>query len=456
MSSPAVAYARENHPRFLNELKDLLRIPSISTLPENKADCRRAAELLLAELTHIGFEHAKLLETEGHPMVYADWLHADGKPTALFYGHYDVQPTDPEDEWLSPPFEPTERDGNLYGRGTCDDKGQVWAQIKALESLMAANGKLPINVRVLLEGEEEVGGEGIEAFVASKPPELKSDFALVSDTELFAPGLPTLCVGLRGMIYTELEVRGAKTDLHSGMYGGAAPNPFVAIAQILAKLKDEDGHILIPGFYDDIIPPSPEELAAWRSLPFDEEHYRITEVGSRTLVGEAGYSVLERTWARPTLDVHGIPGGFIGAGAKTVIPAKAVAKVSMRLVPGMTPAKTFALYKEFVEKIAPVGVDVEVRLISAGDPCLVRVDNPYIQAATTALREVWGQETVFIRSGGSIPIVGDFDRNLGIPSVMMGFGLPDDNIHAPNEKFHLKNFELGIESVVRFLEEAGK
>src|ERR1017187_7471902 len=456
MSSSAVDYARENHPRFLNELKDLLRIPSISTLPENKADCRRAAEFLRAELTRIGFEHAKLLETEGHPLVYADWLHADGKPTALFYGHYDVQPTDPEDEWLSPPFEPTERDGNLYGRGTCDDKGQVWAQIKALESLMAANGKLPINVRVLFEGEEEVGGEGIEAFVASKPPELKSDFALVSDTELFAPGLPTLCVGLRGMIYTELEVRGAKTDLHSGMYGGAAPNPFVAIAQILSKLKDEDGHILIPGFYDGIIPPSPEELAAWRSLPFDEEHYRLTEVGSRTLVGEAGYSVLQRTWARPTLDVHGIPGGFIGAGAKTVIPAKALAKVSMRLVPGMTPAKTFALYKDFVEKIAPSGVDVEVRLIHSGDPCLVRVDNPYIQAATTALREVWGQETVFIRSGGSIPIVGDFDRNLGIPSVMMGFGLPDDNIHAPNEKFNLKNFELGIESVVRFLEEAGK
>jgi len=456
MSSPAVAYARENHPRFLSELKDLLRIPSISTLPENKANCRRAAEFLLAELTRIGFEHARLLETEGHPLVYADWLHADGKPTALFYGHYDVQPTDPEDEWLSPPFEPTERDGNLYGRGTCDDKGQVWAQIKGLESLLAANGKLPINVRALFEGEEEVGGEGIEAFVASKPPELKSDFALVSDTELFAPGLPTLCVGLRGMIYTELEVRGAKTDLHSGMYGGAAPNPFVAIAQILAKLKDEDGHILIPGFYNGIIPPSPEELAAWSSLPFDEEHYRLTEVGSRTLVGEAGYSVLERTWARPTLDVHGIPGGFIGAGAKTVIPAKAIAKVSMRLVPGMTPAKTFALYKDYVEKIVPAGVDIDVRLIHSGDPCLVRVDNPYIQAATTALREVWGEETVFIRSGGSIPIVGDFDRNLGIPSVMMGFGLPDDNIHAPNEKFCLKNFELGIESIVRFLEEAGK
>jgi acetylornithine deacetylase/succinyl-diaminopimelate desuccinylase-like protein len=258
------------------------------------------------------------------------------------------------------------------------------------------------------------------------------------------------------MIYTELEVRGAKTDLHSGMYGGAAPNPFMSLAHMLAKLKDENGHILIPGFYDDIIPPSPEELKAWKSLPFDEEHYRKTEVGSRTLVGESGYSVMERTWARPSLDVHGIPGGFIGAGAKTVIPAKALAKVSMRLVPGMTPAKAFALYKAYVEKITPVGVDAEVRLISAGDACLVRVDNPYIQAATKALHEVWGKDTVFIRSGGSIPIVGDFDRHLGMPSVMMGFGLPDDNIHAPNEKYHLKNFELGIESIVRFLEEAGR
>ncbi|MGO9317154.1 MAG: dipeptidase [Terracidiphilus sp.] len=457
MSSPAVTYARQNQPRYLKELKDLLRIPSISTLPENKADCRRAAEFIMRELTRIGFEHACLIETEGHPLVYADWLHAAGKPTGLFYGHYDVQPVDPVDEWLSPPFEPTERDGNLYCRGAADDKGQIWAQIKALESLFAANnGKLPVNVRIIFEGDEEVGGEGIAAFVASKPLELKADFALVSDTELFAPGLPTLCVGLRGMIYTELEVRGPKTDLHSGMYGGAAPNPFVSIAQIIAKLKDENGHILIPGFYDGIIPPSPEELKAWRSLPFDEEHYRKTEVGSRSLVGESGYSVLERTWARPTLDVHGIPGGFIGAGAKTVIPAKAVAKISMRLVPNMTPAKSFELYKSYVEKIAPAGVEVEVRLISAGDPCLVRVDNPYIQAATRALHEVWGKDTVFIRSGGSIPIVGDFDRHLGTPSVMMGFGLPDDCIHAPNEKFHLKNFELGIESVIRFLEEAGK
>jgi acetylornithine deacetylase/succinyl-diaminopimelate desuccinylase-like protein len=470
MSSSAVAYARQNYPRFLDELKALLRIPSISTLPEHAGDCRRAAESLAADLKKIGMENVRLIETKGHPLVYADWLHAAGKPgvpadrsssvgwkpTVLVYGHYDVQPPDPLDEWLSPPFEPTERDGNIYARGAVDDKGQVVAQVKALESLLAANGSLPLNVRVLFEGEEEVGGEGIASFVASKPPELAADFALVSDTELFAPGLPTLCVGLRGMIYTELEVRGAKTDLHSGMYGGAAPNPFVSLAQILAKLKDEDGRILIPGFYDDIVPPSPEELAAWQSLPFDEEHYRVTEVGSRQLVGEPGYSVLERTWARPTLDVHGIPGGFIGAGAKTVIPAKAVAKVSMRLVPAMTPAKAFALYKSYVEQIAPAGVDVEIRLIHSGDPCLIPVDNPYIKAATSALKEVWGKETVFIRSGGSIPIVGDFARHLGLPSVMMGFGLPDDNLHAPNEKFHLKNFALGIESVIRFLEETGR
>ena len=457
MSSSAIVFARENRSRFLDELKALLRIPSISTLPEHKPDVRRAAETLAAELKRIGMEHVRLIETgsserAGHPLVYADWLHAAGTPTALLYGHYDVQPPDPLDEWLSPPFEPEERNGNLYARGAVDDKGQMYMHVKALESLLAADGKLPLNVRVLLEGEEEVGGEGIAAYVATQPADLKADFALVSDTEMFAPGLPTLCVGLRGMIYTEIEVRGAKTDLHSGMYGGAAPNPFVALAQIIAKLKDESGRILIPGIYDKIIPPSADELAAWKSLPFDEEHYRETEVGSKTLVGEAGYSVLERTWARPTLDVHGMPGGFIGAGAKTVIPARAVAKVSLRLVPDMTPGETFALYRDFVLQLAPAGVDVEVRLIHSGDPCLIPTGNPYIQAATAALKEVWGRETVFIRSGGSIPIVGDFARHLNLPSVMMGFGLPDDNLHAPNEKFLIANFYQGTESIIRFLE----
>ena len=460
MPSTAIAYAREHKARFLEELKALLRIPSVSTDPAHRGDVRHAAEVLKANLEKIGMEHVRLIETgssekPGHPLVYADYLHAENAPTGLLYGHYDVQPPDPLDEWLSPPFEPTERDGNLYARGAVDDKGQMYMHLKALESLLATGKGLPINVRVILEGEEEVGGEGIAGYVASRPADLNADFALVSDTEMFAPGLPTLCVGLRGMIYTEIEVRGARTDLHSGMYGGAAPNPFVALSQIIAGLKDETGKILIPGIYDNIVPPSPEELHAWRSLPFDEEHYRQTEVGSRELVGEAGYSVLERTWARPTLDVHGMPGGFTGAGAKTVIPAKATAKVSIRLVPDMTPAATFTLYREYIQTIAPRGVEVEVRLIHSGDPCLIPVNNPYIQSATKALHEIWGEETVFIRSGGSIPIVGDFARHLNLPSVMMGFGLPDDNLHAPNEKFLISNFHRGIESIIRFLELTG-
>jgi acetylornithine deacetylase/succinyl-diaminopimelate desuccinylase-like protein len=456
MSTPALTYACQNAPRFLEELKALLRIPSISTDPEHRGDVRHLAELLAAELTRIGLEHVELIESpSGHSLVYADWLHAPGKTTALCYGHYDVQPAEPLDEWLSPPFEPSERDGNLYARGAVDDKGQMYIHLKAIESLLAAGDGLPINIRVILEGEEEVGGESIARFVAQHPERLKADFALVSDTEMFAPGLPTLCVGLRGMIYTEIEARGAKTDLHSGMYGGAAPNPFVALAQVIAQLKDADGRVLIPGFYDGLEAPSAEELAAWERLPFDEEHYRATEVGSTELTGEPGYGVLERTWARPTLEVHGMPGGFIGVGAKTVIPAKALAKISMRLVPAMTPAVTFARYKEFVLSLAPRGVTLEVRLIHSGDPIVVGTDNPYIRTAAQSLGEVWGREAVFIRSGGSIPIVGDFERHLKIPTVMMGFGLPDDNLHAPNEKFKIENFHRGIESIIAYFTALG-
>lgn len=457
MPSAAVDYARQNYPRFLSELKTFLRIPSVSTLPEHKSDVAAAAAWLAEEMKRIGLEHVEVIRTEGHPLVYGDWLHATGKPTALCYGHYDVQPPDPLDEWKSPPFEPTERNGNLYARGAVDDKGQMYIHIKALESLFKAHsGKLPINVRVILEGEEEVGGEQIARFVREHPERLKADFALVSDTELFAPELPTLCVGLRGMIYTEIEARGAMVDLHSGMYGGAAPNPFIALAQIITQLKDSSGRILIPGFYDDVEAPSADELKAWKQLPFDEEHYRKTEVGSPVLTGEPGYSVLERTWARPTLDVHGMPGGFIGAGAKTVIPAKAVAKVSMRLVPNMMPEKTFAQYKSYVQSLTPAGITLDVRLIHSGEAIVIGTDNPYIEAATRALRQVWNKDTVFIRGGGSIPIVGDFERHLKIPSVMMGFGLPDDNLHAPNEKFHLANFYRGIESVIAFFEELGR
>jgi acetylornithine deacetylase/succinyl-diaminopimelate desuccinylase-like protein len=459
----AVAFAKENTERFVDELKSLLRIPSISTDPERAADVRKAAEFVASELRRIGMHNVRLIETTtathpaGHPLVYAEYLEADrvdGKPTptVLMYGHYDVQPPDPLDEWKSPPFQPEERNGNLYARGAVDDKGQMWMHVKALESLFAANGgKLPVNVRVIIEGEEEVGGEGIAAFVREHPDKLKADVALVSDTEMFAPDLPTLCVGLRGMIYTEIEARGAMTDLHSGMYGGAAPNPFIALCQIIAQLKDKDGRILIPGFYDKVATPTDAELKAWKALPFDEEHYRKTEVGSSVLTGEPGYSVLERTWARPTLDVHGMPGGFTGVGAKTVIPAKALAKVSMRLVPDMTPADTFAKYKAYVESLCPAGISLEVRMIHSGDPIVVSTDNPYVKSATEAMHQVFGKETVLVRGGGSIPIVGDFIRELGIPTLLMGFGLPDDNLHAPNEKFNLANFHRGIESIIRFL-----
>jgi acetylornithine deacetylase/succinyl-diaminopimelate desuccinylase-like protein len=329
--------------------------------------------------------------------------------------------------------------------------------LKALESLFqTSEGRLPVNVRILLEGEEEVGGEGIARFVREHPEQLEADFALVSDTEMFAPGLPTLCVGLRGMIYTEIEAQGARTDLHSGIYGGAAPNPFNALALVIAALKDPQGHIRIPGFYDRIAAPSPDELEAWKSLPFDEEEYRKNEVGSRELTGEPGFSVQERTWARPTMDVHGMPGGFTGAGAKTVIPAKATAKISFRLVPDMDPQESFGLYKSYVEALQPEGVELKVRLIHSGNPIVVSTNNRYIQAATKALHQVFGKETLFIRSGGSIPIVGDFERYLKIPTVMMGFGLPDDNLHAPNEKFHIANFYKGIESIILLFEELGR
>jgi acetylornithine deacetylase/succinyl-diaminopimelate desuccinylase-like protein len=452
----ALDFARTHQARFLDELKTLLRIPSISTLPEHAGDVRHAAVSLAREMERVGLEHVQVIETSGHPLVYGDWLHTPGKATCLTYGHYDVQPPDPLDEWLTPPFEPTERDGNLYARGAVDDKGQMYMHLKALESLFQAHGgRLPLNVRVLLEGEEEVGGEGIAGFVRDHPEQLQADFALVSDTEMFAPGLPTLCVGLRGMVYTELEALGAGTDLHSGIYGGAAPNPFIALAQVIAALKDPQGHILIPGFYDKVAAPSADELRAWKSLPFDEEEYRKSEVKSRELAGEPGFSVLERTWVRPTMDVHGMPGGFIGAGAKTVIPAKATAKISFRLVPDQNPQEAFAQYKSYVESLRPKGVALRVRLIHAGDPIVVRTDNPYIRAATRAMQQVFGKETVFIRSGGSIPIVGDFERHLKIPTVMMGFGLPDDNLHAPNEKFHIANFHRGIESIILLFEELG-
>jgi acetylornithine deacetylase/succinyl-diaminopimelate desuccinylase-like protein len=456
MASPAVSFAKDNQQRFLGELKDLLRIPSVSTAPEHKEDVRRAAEFVANDLRRMGMENVEIIQTKGHPLIYADWLHADGKPTVLCYAHYDVQPAEPLNEWISPPFEPTERNDNIYARGAVDDKGQLWMELKAVEALMKGHGgKLPINVKFIIEGEEEVGGESIAAYVRKEKARLKADFALVCDTELFAPNLPTLCVGLRGLVYTEIEAQGAKTDLHSGMYGGAAPNPLFALIEIISKLKDARGKVLIPGFYNKVKAPTKAELKAWKKLPFKEDHYRKTEVGSKVLTGEPGYSVLYRTWARPTLEVHGMPGGFVAAGAKTVIPARASAKLSMRLVPNQDPDDILKRYTKYVKKLTPKGIDLNIKVYSKGPACVVSTDNRYIKAATEAMHDVFKKETVFIRSGGSIPIVTDFQDVMKLPSVMMGFGLPDDNLHAPNEKFHIPNFYRGIESIIRFFEKLG-
>jgi acetylornithine deacetylase/succinyl-diaminopimelate desuccinylase-like protein len=456
MASPAVSFAKENQQRFLGELKDLLRIPSVSTAPQHKDDVRRAAEFVANDLRRMGMENVEVIPTKGHPLIYADWLHAAGKPTVLCYAHYDVQPAEPLNEWISPPFEPTERNDNIYARGAVDDKGQLWMELKAVEALMKGHGgKLPINVKFIIEGEEEVGGESIAAYVRKEKAKLKADFALVCDTELFAPNLPTLCVGLRGLVYTEIEAQGAKTDLHSGMYGGAAPNPLFALIEIISKLKDAKGKILIPGFYSKVKAPTKAELKAWKKLPFKEDHYRKTEVGSKVLTGEPGYSVLYRPCARPTLEGHGMPGGFVASGAKTVIPARASAKVSMRLVPNQDPDDILKRYLAYVKKLTPKGIDLNVKVYSKGPACVVSTDNRFIQAATEAMHDVFKKETVFIRSGGSIPIVTDFQDVMKLPSVMMGFGLPDDNLHAPNEKFHIPNFYRGIESIIRFFEKLG-
>jgi len=453
-----MTYFQEHQADFLEGLKTFLRIPSISTLSEHKPDIRRAADFALNELRGAGMTSAELIEsnTGGNPLVYAEWLGAPGKPTILFYGHYDVQPADPLDEWKSPPFEPDIRNNNIYARGAVDDKGQVYIQIKAVECLMKTHGKLPVNVKFLLEGEEETGGEHIEAYVKSKPPRLRADAVVVCDTEMFAPELPSICIGLRGMVYYELFVEGANHDLHSGVYGGAAPNPIMAISEILAALKDRDGHILIPGFYDRVVPPAEKERQAWARLPFNEKEYTEGEMGARELTGEPGFSVFERTWARPTLEVHGIRGGFTGEGAKTVIPARAVAKISTRLVGDQQIDECIAQTRAAVKAACPKGVKAELKVLHTGAPSLTDPDNPFIHAAADALQQTFGKETVYIRSGGSIPIVGVFDRYLGIPSVMMGFGLPDDNLHAPNEKFHLPNFYRGIETVARYLEILGR
>ncbi len=450
--SQAVASNRQN---YLSELTEFLSIPSVSTLSEHKEDVQRAAQWVADDFKRSGMENVLVIPTHGplsHPLVYADWLHAPGQPTIIIYGHYDVQPPDPLEEWKTPPFEPTVRDGNIYARGSADDKGQLYIHMKAVELLMKQHATLPVNVRFLIEGEEEVGGEGIETYVKEHPEELKCDAVLISDSHMFAEGLPAIDVGLRGMVYTELTVRSARQDLHSGLYGGAVPNAINTLCYIVSKLKDEQGRVLVPGYYDDVRPLTDEERAEFAGLPFDAEEFREKEVGSPALMGEPGFSPLEQIGARPTLDCNGIIGGFTGEGAKTVIPAVARCKISMRLVSDQDPNKIWDQFKNYVEELCPPYATVDVSLIHTAEPVLLPTDSPFMQSATAALSEVFGKKAVFLRGGGSIPIVSLFSKVLGVPSVLMGFGLPDDNLHAPNEKMHLDNVYKGIEASVRYME----
>ena len=441
----------------MDDLLEFLRIPSISALPEYAFDVARAAAFVRDWLARAGLDNARLIEDSGsgNPLVCAESLRAPGKPTLLLYGHYDVQPPDPLEEWTSPPFEPAVRDGNIYARGAADDKGQLYILMEAVARCLRERGRAPVNVKFLIEGEEESGGEHLEKYVRSKPAGLQADAAVICDTAMFAPDLPTLTTGLRGIVYGEIHVEGARGDLHSGDYGGAAPNAIEAAAQIIAALKDRDGHIRIPGLYERVRKPAAAELAAWKSLPFDAEEYREKEIGSTALAGEPEIPLFERIWARPTLEIHGIRGGFTAEGAKTVIPARAVVKISLRLVPDQQPDEVVKQVETAVAAAAPRGITAKFKLLSAAPPSMVDPGHPLIQECAEAMRKVFGPETVYVRCGGSIPIVGLFQEALGIPSVLAGFGLPDDNIHAPNEKMSIANIERGIEAMIEYFNLAG-
>ncbi|MEX2270809.1 MAG: dipeptidase [Vicinamibacterales bacterium] len=450
-----IDFINTNRDRYVHELTDYLSIPSISALPQHKDDVRRAAQWTADELTRVGLEQVRLEETPGHPIVYGEWLHAEGAPTILFYGHYDVQPVDPLDLWESPPFEATVRDGELYARGAADDKGQIFMHFKAIEAHMKQNGRLPVNMKLLLEGEEEVGSENLDDFIRAHRDLLAADVVVISDSPMFERGIPSICYGLRGLVYFQIDVRGSNTDLHSGSFGGALANPGMALAQILAQMKDKGGRIKIPGFYDDVVELTEEERQAWRQLPFNEKQYR-KDLGAPKLFGESGYSTLERVWARPTFEINGLLSGFTGEGAKTVLPAVAMAKVSMRLVPNQDPDKVARQFEEYVAKIAPKTVDVTVTRMHGGRPWITDYHNQYVQAASRAIEKGFGQKPVFNREGGSIPVVFTFQQELGLPSVLFGVGLPDENAHAPNEKLDLGNFHNGVIASAFLYDEIGK
>lgn len=450
-----VRYVEENRERFLAELGELIAIPSISTDPGHKVDVERCAEWLRAHLAGLGMKGTEIFSTAGHPVVYGEWLKEPGRPTLLLYGHYDVQPVDPVALWTSPPFEATVRDGRLYGRGTADDKGQFFIHLKAIEACLQTTGCLPVNLKVILEGEEEIGGPHLARVLEEHRERLRADLAVISDTPFFAPGVPSVCYGMRGIMEMEIEVEGPNRDLHSGSYGGSVHNPIQALAEIIAGLHDPEGRVAVPGFYDDVAPLTATEREAFAQLPWDDEEY-ARSLGVAKLYGEPDYSTLERVWARPTLDCHGIWGGFTGDGVKTVLPAKAAVKISTRLVPNQSPRKIAQLVEEQINRLTAETVRNRVQVQGITEAALTPLDSAGAQAAAAALEKGFGRRPVFQREGGSIPVLTDFKKALKLDTVLLGFGLPDENAHAPDEFIDLGHFFTGIRVVAHFYEELAR
>lgn len=452
MSDKIQAYIDANIETFKQELFSLLRIPSVSTDSKRKGDVQAAAEFLRDRFVEAGLENVTIYPTPGHPIVYGDWLHAgEDKPTVLFYGHYDVQPPDPLELWTNDPFEPTVVDGKVYARGSADDKGQAYIHVKSIASFLQTGTPIPVNVKIIIEGEEEIGSPNLVPFLKEKKDLLACDMVTISDTSMFAEDVPSITYGLRGLAYMEVEVFGPNRDLHSGLYGGAVANPLNVLCEMVAKLKDENGVIQIPGFYGKVKPLTDDERDAYKELSFDEAAY-AAELGVPKTFGEEGYSTLERASGRPTLDVNGIWGGYQGEGAKTVLPSKAGAKISMRLVPDQDPEEISRLFAEHFKRLAPDTVRVEVHAHHGGYPAITDLNFYGMRAAAQAFEDVYGKTPLFTREGGSIPIVAAFKNILGVSSILMGFGLNSDNIHSPNEKFSLKDFHRGIKTSARFLE----
>jgi len=449
-----LSFVDDNRARFVAELGAWVKIPAISADPAHKADLVKNAEHLAAELRRLKADRVEIWPTKGHPAVFAEFMHAPGKPTLLVYGHHDVQPVDPLGEWVSPPFEPAIRDGRMWGRGVVDDKGQVWIHVKAIEAFLA-QGKLPINLKLIVEGEEEIGSDNLDALMREHSKELEADFVCVSDTAMFGRGIPSLCVGLRGLAILEVHVDGPKQDLHSGSFGGGVANPVNTLARMIASLHDDNGKVTVPGFYDKVLPLTDLERKEIKSLPFDEAEW-LASTGSPAVQGEKGFSTLERVWARPTLDCNGIHGGFSGEGSKTIIPARAMAKITCRLVPDQDPEEIARLVGAHLEKVAPPGVRVRIQYGHGGRPYLAPTSHPVFEVAKRAFAKAFGRPTVFIREGGSIPFVRTIADATGKPCLLMGFGQPDENAHAPNEWIDLENFHLGIKSAAHLYDELSR